>query len=444
MNPRLKQNPILVPVALPIAIRVYPLAAEDADDGPPRPRKQWRMPREMIVFDTETRTDSTQRLTFGGYRAIIDGECVEKGLFQGDDLSHWEVETLQHYRQKPCKGEGDQKELRLLTVQEFLKELFDDVYRGRCLLVAFNHPFDLSRMAFDYASARRRYAGGFSLGLWTYVTKNGLVRRHPYRPRIAIKHIDSKRALIGFTGRQEPDSEDLIPEGSPTGKPEGDYIFRGHFLDLRTLAFALTDRGHSLESACKAFEVEHPKKPTTEHGKVTKEYIDYNRRDVLATAELAFKTLAEYRKHNISTQVTKIFSPASIGKGYLRDMGISPVLQRQPNFPKRYLGYAQSAFYGGRTSAHVRKVPVPIVYTDFLSMYPTVNSLMGLWKFVTARKISMVKNCAIQVSRFLERLRPSDLFDPKIWKQFPAFVRVIPDEDTPADAAAKAFEFLKK
>ena len=49
-------------------------------------------------------------------------------------------------------------------------------------------------------------------------------------------------------------------------------------------------------------------------------------------------------------------------------MGIAPILQRQ-RFEKRYLGYAQSAFFGGRTSAHIRKVPVPVVYTDFLSMY---------------------------------------------------------------------------
>jgi len=29
-------------------------------------------------------------------------------------------------------------------------------------------------------------------------------------------------------------------------------------------------------------------------------------------------------------------------------------------------------------------VTVPVVYTNFLSMYPTVNSLMDLWRFVTA------------------------------------------------------------
>ena len=397
-----------------------------------RPRKRWRVPGEIVVFDTETRTDPKQSLTFGGYRCIIHGQCVEEGLFYGDGLSPNELATLRNYvkHYRPLGGGQHPPNLQLRSVAKFLDEiLFKDFYKGRALLVAFNHPFDLSRLAHDCSSARRRYAGGFSLGVWTYTDKRGVVRRHPYRPRIAVKHIDSKRALIGLTGRQEADAEDLIPEGSPTGRPEEDYIFRGHFLDLRTLSFALTDRGHSLESACEAFNIEDPKTPASEHGKVTKEYIDYNLRDVLATTELAFRTLEEFGKHNISTQVTKAFSPASIGKGYLRDMGIRPVLQRQPNFPRKYLGFAESAFYGGRTSAHIRKVPVPVVYTDFLSMYPTVNSLMGLWQFVTARKISVVRNCTKQVVRFLERLSASDLFNPKTWQHFPAFVRVIPDKD---------------
>lgn len=363
---------------------------------------------------------------------MIDGRCVEEGLFHGDGLSSKEMATLRRYvaQHRQIGVAHKSSKLQLLTLREFLDDLiYKDFYKARCLLIAFNHPFDLSRIACDVALARRRFAGGFSLGLWTYEDKNGVVRRHAYRPRAAIKHIDSKRALIGFTGRLEPDEEDLIPEGSPTGKPEEDYIFRGHFLDLRTLAFALTDRGHSLESACDEFKVEHPKKPATEHGKVTKKYIDYNRRDVLATSELATKLLEEYQRHGISKQVTKIFSPASIGKGYLRDMGIRPVLQRQPDFPKRYLGYAQSAFYGGRTSAHIRKIPVPVVYTDFLSMYPTVNSLMGLWRFVIAKKIRVVKSCAGQVRSFLSKLSADDLFRAETWKKLPAFVRVIPDND---------------
>jgi len=67
------------------------------------------------------------------------------------------------------------------------------------------------------------------------------------------------------------------------------------------------------------------------------EYIDYNRRDVLATAELVAKLLEEYSKHPIELQATKAYSPASIGKSYLRAMGIAPIIERQPDFPREYL-----------------------------------------------------------------------------------------------------------
>ena len=133
----------------------------------------------------------------------------------------------------------------LLTRVEMLKEFYRDVYKARCLLVGFNLPFDLSRIACNFRKARKRFAGGFTLELWSH---NGGPNR--FRPNIGIKHIDSKRALKGFTARQGSDEADLIPEGSTTGKPEDDYVFRGHFLDLRTLAFALTDVGYTLESAC--------------------------------------------------------------------------------------------------------------------------------------------------------------------------------------------------
>jgi hypothetical protein len=295
-------------------------------------------------------------------------------------------------------------------------------------LVGFNLPFDLSRIAFASRPARGRFAGGFSLALWSY-TKLGVEKPSTRCPSVGIKHIDSKRALKGFTARYKPDKLDLIPEDSVTGEPELGYKFRGHMLDLRTLAFALTDRSYSLESACRAFGVEHGKQPVAKHGVVTPKYIDYNRRDVQATSELAVKLLAEYRKHPINLQPTKAYSPASIGKAYLRAMGIPPILERQPDFPLAYLGFAQTAFFGGRTSAHIRKVPVPVVYVDFLSMYPTVNSLMDLWRFVIAREVRVVEHCQAEIKRFLSTLTPETLFCPRTWKRLPAFVKLIPNGD---------------
>jgi len=422
--------------SLAISVRVYPNPPETVRAA--RQQTSWRRPDAMLVFDTETRIDATQRLTFGSYRFVIAGRCLEEALFYGDDLPMNDRRVLERYVATPHNvGTPDNRarKLPLLTRREFLEKFYRAVYKGRCLLVGFNLPFDLSRVAYDFTNARGRFAGGFALELWSYLDKTGHEVVNQYRPRIGIKHIDSKRALKGFTARNSPDKADLIPEDSRDGEPQEGYKFRGHFLDLRTLAFALTDRGYSLDTACEAFGVEHGKEHATHHGIVTEDYIHYNRTDVLATSELAAKLLEEYDKHPITLQPTRAYSPASIGKAYLRAMGIRPVLQRQSDFPKAYLGYAESAFFGGRTSAHIRKVPVPVVYTDFLSMYPTVNSLMGLWQFVTASEIRVVEHCQTETQAFLSRFVASgqpvadDLFERETWRQLAGFVQVIPDGD---------------
>jgi hypothetical protein len=413
----------------PIAVRVYPDARGDASTG--CSAKPWESPDAMFVFDTETRTDETQRLTFGSYRFMVSDCCLEEGLFYADDLPSAELEILKRYTETyaPATAANGHPKLRLLSRAEFVDRLYRAAYKGRCLLVGFNLSFDLSRVAYDFTTARGRFAGGFALELWSYLDDGGTRHHNPHRPRIAIKHIDNKRAWKEFTGCYNPDRVDLIPDGSTTGEPEPGFRFRGHILDLRTLAFALTDRGYTLQSACEAFGVKHGKQHAARHGEITMEYIDYNRRDVLATSELAVKLLEEYDRHPIALRPTKAYSPASIGKACLRAMGAGPILKRQPNFPKEYLGYAESAFFGGRTSAHIRKTPVPVVYLDFLSMYPTVNALMDLWRFVIADEIKVTEHCQSQVIQFLTELRPDDLFKPAMWKSLGGFVKVNPCGD---------------
>lgn len=413
---------------LPIAVRVY---SQPHDTKPYVPsRRAWVQPDAMLVFDTETRIDAPQALTFGSYRFIDQGDCLEEGLIVADDLPARDRAVLTRYvaTHRADVAEDGIRDLQLLTRRAFVDKLFEVAYRARGLVVGFNLPFDLSRIGVDVTAARKVYTGGFSLGLWAYADPSGTERTDRFRPRLAVKHIDSKRALMGFTARSRPDPTDRIPDGSTTGAPQKRYVFPGYFLDLRTLAFALTDRGHSLETACTAFGVAHGKQKVSKHGTVSPAYIDYNRRDVLATWELAVKLLEEYDTHPIALQATKAYSPASIGKAYLRAMGIRPVLERQLDFPKTRLGQATSAFSGGRAGAHIRKVPVPIVSVDFLSMYTTVNSLMGLWRYVIAKRLT-VSRCRTKVQDFLNRLTPDDLFVPSTWAHLTAFVRLVPNGD---------------
>ena len=393
----------------------------------------------MLVFDCETRTDKAQALTFGSYRFLVEGRCLEEGLFYGDDLLPRELTTLERYacehsadtnpRGIPERSIPSNPKLMLLSAAEFRRLLYRVTYKGRGLLVAFNFPFDTSRLALDYSASQGRFLGGFSFVFFQYRDAAGILRPSPYRPAITVKHMDGKRSFKRFTATIDRDKEDKIPEGAAIPKPDDRYIFRGHMLDAKTLAFALTDQGLSLEAACDLFGVKHGKQKAKRHGVITPSYIDYNRRDVLATCELTEKLLAEYALHPIPLQATKAYSAASIGKAYLEAMGITPLLARMPDFPKRYLGYAELAFFGGRASAHVRKVPVPVVYTDFLSQYSTVNVLMGLWNFVTASEISIVEDAREELAALLRAVTPEWVLDQANWKRLTGFARVIPDGD---------------
>jgi hypothetical protein len=309
----------------------------------------------MFVFDCETTTDKSQRLTFGSYQVWAAGALHEEGLFYADDLPRRARRVLERYvERKRRAARHDAVPLRLITLDEFRDRLYLAAYKARAMVVGFNLPFDLSRIAHGVTNARGKFEGGFSFSLWEYIDSAGSRRPHKYRPRIRLKHIDSKRALIRLGSRREPDPSDQVPEGSTTGAPEPGYVFEGHFLDLKTLAFALTNQSHSLKSACEAFGVEHGKQSAARHGIVADDYIDYNRRDVQATAELAVKLIEEFDRHPIALAPMHTYSPASIGKAYLRAMGIAPVLERQPAFPPEFLGAAQTAFFGGRTFAGFR------------------------------------------------------------------------------------------
>src|SRR5206468_1116209 len=169
---------------------------------------------------------------------------------------------------------------------------------------------------------------------------------------------------------------------------------------------------------------------TSQHRSViTHEGIHNTRAELSAMSDLAVKLVGELAEHPIGLAPTLAFSPASLGKAYLRSMGIEPILKRQPDFPTEYLGFAQTAFFGGRTSVHIRKVVCPVVYTDFLSMYSTVNSLMSLWRFVIASEIRVIEHCNETVEEFFQGLTPDALFDPAIWPRMTGFVKIIPNGD---------------
>ena len=421
-------HPVSAP--LKVAVRGYTVR----DDVGERPRRRpGTVPdvAHVLVIDTETTTDPRQALTFGCARYCRvrpDGSLVTVAeiLFHADDLKATDpagYAVLDAYAHIPGRTAdvdltytacGVDWRLHLMPVSLFLKTWVrplaweNNAIPGQepATLVFFNAPFDISRLAGYVATSRgAMMSGGFSFAWWL---KDGIP--HTFRPRIAVKNLDSKRAFIQYMS---------------TGEKERGT--RGHFLDLRTLVFALTGRGHSLSTACDAFGVENGKTAAEQHGVITPDYIDYARRDVQATAELYEKSTAEFSRHPLPLQATKAFSPASVAKAYLRTMGITPPLDRSP-LPPDILGACMSAFYGGRAECRIRNTPVPVELVDYTSMYPTVDSLMNLWELLTARHVD-VKDDTHAVREFLETITLEQCFRPETWPSLVGMVQLDADGD---------------
>lgn len=401
-----------------------------------RSDRRFRLPEYALVIDTETTVDISQALNFGSYRfiALDDGEnppgsCLEEGIFYADELPERYPEGLAVLEGYASEHEADldvpryRKPLHLFSRREFVRQVFlRAAYRARALVVGFNLPFDLSRIAIDVKDARRSYGGGFSFALWDY-EKGGLRHLDPNRPRLDIRSLNPRQHFFRFTDRRIGDPEDYDERIEPSGDKKR-VPFTGHFLDLHTLTFALTAKKLSLDNACAAFGLAG-KDETKRHGVITPRYIEYNRRDVKATGELLMKALEEFSRHPIRLQVTKAFSPASIAKSYQDTMGIEAVLARQPDFDRQLLGYAMNSFYGGRAECRIRRVGLPVVYTDFASMYPSVNALLENWQLLTAREIYAVE-ATDEVRRFLEGVTLADCFSAATWQRLRAFVKVKP------------------
>jgi hypothetical protein len=418
---------------VPVAVRAYtesthrPEQSDPAGDkaGTGRPRS-WRMPRLMLVFDTETATDVGQGLLFGCARLYrIDKRgpyLLEESLFHADDLAAVDPAG---YRRLTMYAERHGIELR--SRRQFVKQVLWPIgYQARAWIVGFNLPYDLSRLAIACTPRIRAGTRGFSLALWDYQDKEtGEWLPSRFRPLIQVETIDSKRALIRFGRVVDPRSDYLIPEDDPYAEPDPKYTYPGNFLDARTLAFVVTGEGHSLATACDALHVKHRKAKADQHGVIDARYIDYCRRDVLATAELTFALLDEFRRHPISLRPTKARSPASISKGYLAAMGITPFLEQHPEFPRELLGAAMVAYVGGRVETRLRRLLVPVVYVDFLSMYPTVNANMGLWRFFICERIQ-IDDATDEARQLVGGVDTKQLFRRETWRELTVLCLVEP------------------
>lgn len=397
----------------PIAVRAYVTSTKTATQALPKLRQEntpalgWS--EWSLTFDTETTTDAAQQLRFGVYQIRKAGILHAQGLF-------YEPLTLTDADRSTLYAFAAEHDLEVRTVTEFIEEVFSlYVYELRGLCLGFNLPFDLSRIAIDHASARGSMRGGFSFQL----------RADKYRPRVQVKHLTGRAALIQFTKPRRQDTPRGMRKRKLTVPPR-----RGYFLDVRTTAGAMLSGSWSLATLSHHLDTPHKKDESDEHGgPLTPEYLAYAMNDVQVTWECFEHLNEQYADYDMSrTLITRIYSEASLGKAGLKEMGIGPWRDLQPDMPPEPLGIMMSTYKGGRSEVHLRRVISRVLYCDFLSMYPTVCVLMDLWRFVIAERITW-RDATAEVQTLLDTITVDDLQRPETWRRLPVLVEVEPDAD---------------
>jgi hypothetical protein len=385
----------------PILLRGY----AEADPLPESKGRQWRQgPAPFaLFFDTETTDGAAQRLRFGCYQTWQGERRAVSGIFYDpDNVKPKELGALQH----AAASRGH----RLMTAAEFIEAVFYPMAQAGALIVGFNLPFDISRLAINHNTARavrrkdgsmdRSMQGGFSFTLSS----------DPKKGHVRVKHLSRRASFMNFT---RPSAE------------------RGFFLDIKTLAAALTSQSHTLDSLAKALKTRTRKAAFTDYGRdIDEEFISYAIDDVQVTRECYELLVEEYKKHGLSDQTpaTRIYSEASLGKAYLEAMNVRSWWQMQHDFPNDILGAIMCSYFGGRAEVHRRREVVRTIYCDFASMYPTVCTLQQLWRFVIANGVDWAEATA-ETKAFLEKCDLASLQDPTTWRRLPTLVKVVPDGD---------------
>ncbi len=400
-----------------IELRVHTELLDPPKSKPEKPhaseatREKW--PSRALLIDCEATINELQSLTVGGcqYCRWRHGryEPVETGVFYDDALDAESVSLIHAY----AKAHG----LRVWTRTEFVKRVFWRSVRAQALIVCFNAPFDLSRIACDGVWTPRR-GGGWSFTLSEYRDReNGELREDTFEPRLIITPKDGKGAFFHLRTASKMKNGKRVSIRYPPIR----------CLDLKTLSWALESQSHTLDSACEARGLEG-KLDHTPTGRVSVEELNYNQGDLRATVRLLNALRADFDAHPLDDlHPDQTWSAATFAKAYLTRIRITPPSEKFA-LPQWMLGVAMQGYAGARAECRIRHTVVPIVYTDVLSQYPTDNILMGLWSYLIAERLE-IHEATADVRQLLASVTLDAVLTPEFWKGLTFFALVQPEED---------------
>src|SRR5260370_11529648 len=155
----------------PIFVRVHTRVTNEKarKDGDRKPRDKWA--NFALVFDCETTTDIRQDLNFLWWRfcELKDGiyVCQQEGLVYADTLEPKAISLIHDFArtQRADVESGCPEQILVQSRTKFVDGGFWQAIQAGAVIVCFNAPFDLSRLALEYREAQSKNTG-WSVVLW--------------------------------------------------------------------------------------------------------------------------------------------------------------------------------------------------------------------------------------------------------------------------------------
>jgi hypothetical protein len=214
---------------------------------PVTPQKEYRakrhvtQPKEALIFRCATSNDERKEFLFGAYicaeREGAEYMAKEIGLFSRDGHPE-ESRALMRF----VKGSA----YELGRLEEFRRWVFLKYVKARALIVAYDAPWEISRIAIKWNKSAKTPRGFSFYFRMFFDKKTGKMRPSGYEPGISIESLDVAKAIYRPIKYKFHDMD--------AEQEEDDKKFSNvHILDLKTLTSVLTGDVYSFQSACDIF-----------------------------------------------------------------------------------------------------------------------------------------------------------------------------------------------
>ncbi len=374
---------------------------------------QVEQPEHALIFHCATTQGGRQDLLVGAYicAKLKDGNYVaeEIGLFHRDGHPE-ELQVLKRFVRDSIYELG--------TSEEFRRRIFLKYLKAEALVVAYDAPNQISRIAVkSNKSSKRRRAFSFYFRQFRD-KKTGTIRPSGFEPGISIESLDAAKAIyrpIKYMA-QAADAEQ-----------EDEKAFSNvHVLDLKTLTAALTGESYTLSSACEIFGAP-ASKARKRVSRVTKPMIEHLLKDVIGELELLNRLKDELERHPVDLPAERCFSPATLAKGYFSAMGIKPP-QEKFKISDEINGICMSALAAGRSECVIRQTSLPVSYMDFHSQFPAISERLNCREILCAERLEFA-DFTLEARNMIGNVTLDDCFQPSLWEKLRWFALVEPCED---------------